>query len=96
MQGIGASAKVGDVRVLATSGRGATPEEWVELTLAQFISISDQAPEPVRQQVYAYRENIRILLIAAMKNAIQSDRTTIIHFLNKAGRSDLASAVRSL
>jgi len=96
MQGVGASAQAGDVRVFTTSGRGATPEEWAELTMRKLIVVSEQSPEPVRLQVEAFRDRIHVLLVAAMKNAVKSDRTNIINLLTEAGHPELAQAVRNL
>lgn len=96
ISGIRASAGAGEVGILATSGRGATPEEWAEITLRKLISISETAPEPVRQQVNAFRARIGQLLVAAMKNAIMSDRTNIIILLEESGQPELAKAIRNL
>lgn len=96
IQGLNASAGAGQIDVLATNGRGATPEEWAEITMRKLISISETAPDPVRQQVTAFRERIRQLLVASMKNAILSDRTNIINLLTEAGHPELAQAIRNL
>jgi len=96
MNGASAVARIGSVRAITTDGRGLTPEEWAEITLEKLISISDQVPEPVRDQLYAYRDRVRLLLVAAMRNAIKSDRTNIINFLNAAGHPELATSARTI
>lgn len=96
MQGVSAIVRSGEVRAITTEGRGLTPEEWAEIALERLISISDEAPEPVRQQVHAFRERVKLLLIGTMKNAIRSDRTNVINLLTEAGHPELAKAVREL
>lgn len=98
MQIDGVAAKVlpGDVSVFTTDRRGLTPEEWADLAMTKFMSVSAQAPEPLRMQAEAYRERVRALFVAYMRNAALSERTTIINFLTEAGHPELARAVRSL
>lgn len=94
--GVGALSEAGEVEVITTDRRGLTPEEWADLAMRKFISVSAQAPAPLRMQAEAYREKVRALFVAYMRNAVLSDRTTIINFLTEAGHPELAEAVRSL
>lgn len=96
MHGIGAPLTIGDVDVITTDRRGLTPDEWADIAIGKFIFISDNAPEPLRQQGMAYRERVRALLVAYMRNAVLSDRTTIINFLTEAGYPELARAIRNI
>ncbi len=96
VEGVAAKVLPGDVSVFTTDRRGLTPEEWAEIALNKLLAVSQSAPEPLRQQAMAYRARVRELLVGYMRNAIISDRTTIINFLTEAGHPELARAVRSL
>ena len=86
----------GIVDVQTTSNRGFSVEEVAERCLDRFISISDTAPEPIKQQARVYRDQIRQLLTTYMREAITSDRTTIGNTLTDAGHPELAELIRRL
>ena len=96
MEGVLADAGAGGLRVVATNGRGATPEEWVEILMPRLISISETAPEPLRLQAEAFQGQLRAFLLKAMRRAIASDRTTIANRLTEAGHPDLAAAIKDI
>jgi len=84
------------VMVHTTENRGFTPEEIAERCADKLISISDTADPVLQQQARAYREAMVKVIAFYMKEAIQSDRTTIYNALMEAGQPQLANAVRSL
>lgn len=88
--------QAGAVEVQTTSGRGASPEEVAERCLNKLVYVSDTAPEPVRQQVNAFRDSIRVLLVEHMREAIKSDRVTIQNKLTRSGQAELADIIRRL
>jgi hypothetical protein len=84
------------VDVVATSGRGMTPDEVADLALNKLISISDTAPPELASQAKAFRERMRMVLVHYMRQAIASDRTTVYNALKREGHSDLAELIRGL
>ena len=84
------------VKVYTTDNRGFAPEEIAERCADKLISISDTADPVLQQQARAYREAMVKVISFYMKEAIQSDRTTIYNALMDAGQPKLANAVRSL
>jgi len=88
--------EVGTVGVQTSSNRGFTPEEVAERCLDRIISVSDSAPQVLKDQALSYRQSIRAVLLFYMKEAINSDRTTIYNALVDAGQKDLAEAIRRL
>jgi len=84
------------VDVVATSGRGMTPEEVTDLALNKLISISDTAPPEIAAQAKAFKERMRMVLVHYMRQAIASDRTTVYNALKREGHSDLAELIRRL
>jgi hypothetical protein len=86
---------LGDVIVQTTSNRGWTPEEIAERAVNKLIYVSETAPEPVRLQAQAYREEIRGVIIHYLHEAVRSDRTTISNRLIQAGHPELLDILRN-
>lgn len=84
------------VKIHTTDKRGFTPEEIAERCADKLISISDSADPVLQQQARAFRTSMVKVIAFYMKEAIQSDRTTIYNALIDAGQPQLANAIRSL
>lgn len=84
------------VNVVTTTDRGLTVEEVAEQCLEKIISVSDQAPPPIRDQAHAFKQHLRPLLINYMRQAVNNDRTTIYNVLRKSGHEDVAQHIRRL
>ena len=54
------------------------------------------APEPIRQQAFAYKENIRKILIDYVGLAKKEERASIVNILRKNGGNDLANLIRRM
>ncbi len=87
---------LGSVLVETTSGRGFSPEEWAERLLNKIIHVADTAPPAIRDQAIAFRETIRPAIVRYMKEAINSDRTTLFCKLTEAGHHDVAKIIGTL
>ncbi len=87
---------LGPVMVETTSGRGFTPEEWTDRLLNKLIHIADTAPPAIRDQAIAFREAMRPAIVHYMKQAINSDRTTLSAKLREAGHNDVADLIGRL
>jgi len=75
--------------VHTTSHRGHTPEELAEFALAKIMYVSKDANPLIREQAEAFQVYIREVLVKYLKQAVQSDRTTLANKLREAGHSDL-------
>ena len=84
------------VFVHTTDGRGSNVDEIVERALNKIVSVSDTAPQPIRDQALAYRAHLRTILSFYMKEAVRSDRVTIYNAILNAGHKELAEQIRSL
>lgn len=93
MQGFG---EVGHFEVRTTNDRGFSVEEVAEDLLNKLIYISNNAPEPIRAQAVAFRNQIRPAIIHYMRQAVRSDRTTLAAELSKQGHHDMAEIIRKL
>lgn len=78
-----------DVQIMATSGRGFSPEEVAERALNKIIYVAEDANPIIKEQAQAYRDHIRQVLVFYMKEAIKSDRTTLANILTNAGHPEL-------
>ena len=92
----GVTLSPGIVEVQTTQHRGFTPEEVADRCLTKLLSVSDTAPPAIRDQAIAYKEHMRAVLVFYMKEAVQSDRTTVNNALLDAGQKDLAEMIRRL
>lgn len=84
-----ACALLGGISVQSTSGRGFTPEEVAERALNKLIYVGDNVDPVIRDQALAYRDKLRQILVHYMREAIQSDRTTLANKFKQAGHSEL-------
>ena len=84
------------VEVVTTQNRGHTPEEVAELCINKIVGISATADTIIRQQAEAFKTQIKQVVIHYMKQAIQSDRTTVYNALLDAGEPKLADLIRTL
>ena len=87
---------VGDLGVLTTNHRGHTPEEWAKMAANRIVSISNTAPEPIRQQAHAFKEQVEVLLADYMHKAVESHMCTVGNKLEEQGHGDMADIIRRL
>lgn len=82
-------ALLGDIKAMAVSNRGFTPEELAENALDRIISVSSTADPVIRQQAEAFRNHIRAVLISYGRQCVKSNCTTIANRLRDAGHPEL-------
>jgi len=90
------SSELGSVYVETTNNRGFTAEEWAERLLAKIIHIADSTPPEIKEQARAFREAMRPVIVYYMKQAINSDRTTLAAILKESGHIDVAEYIHKL
>jgi hypothetical protein len=96
MIGVSSGVEVGGVAVHTTENRGFTPEEIAERCLDKIVSVADTALPEVQAQAQAFKDHIRAVLVFYMKEAANSDRTTVYNALLEAGQKDLAELIRRM
>lgn len=87
---------VGAVSVHTTYKRGLTVEEIAKMALNKVVNISEDAPQPIRDQAHAFKNNLEDVLIYYLKMAVQQDRATICAKMRESGYSELAEHIRKL
>ena len=84
------------VGVRTTNNRGFTPEEVAENCVKRIISVSTNVDPVLRDQALAYAKYIEKVIAYYMKEAINSDRTTVYNAIKDAGHPKLAELIRRL
>jgi hypothetical protein len=79
----------GTVTVHSTAGRGFTPEELAEQALDKIVYVGSKSHPVIRDQAEAFKNNLRVVLIQYLQQAVRSDRTTIANRLREAGHPEL-------
>lgn len=79
----------GNIKVHATSGRGFTPEELAEMALDKIVYVGSQSHPVIREQAETFKNNLRVVLVHYLQQAVRSDRTTIANRLREAGHPEL-------
>jgi hypothetical protein len=87
---------LGQVNVVTADNRGFTPEEIADYTVNKIISIGEQSHPVIIEQAKAFKGYIREVLVESLRNAQQSERTTICAKLAQAGHNDISQIIRSL
>lgn len=80
---------VGDVMVMATEGRGFTPEEIAERALDKIIYVGSHTHPAIRDQAEAFKDNIRQVLVQYMHEAVRSHNVTLVNKFKQAGYPEL-------
>ena len=87
---------VGNVMVDPTQNKGHDPEFWAEQITKKICEVSADAAPHVRQQAEAFQNYIYTIVLYGIKNAITSDRTTMVNLLNNQGHNDMAKIIKEL
>ena len=87
---------IGDLGVKTTHGRGHTIAEITNMATDKLISVSDTAPEPIRAQAHAFKNQCRFIIAYYMKEAINNHICTVCNQLEAQGHKDLANIIRRL
>ena len=90
------NSSIGDVVVKTTQNRGLSPEELAERAVDQIVSVSDSVDPIVRQQAEAFKSRIYQVVLGIIKQAIKSDRTTLVNEFIQQGHRDIADILRRL
>lgn len=79
----------GDIKVYTTQNRGFTPEEIAERAIEKIIYVGKDSHPVIRDQAEAFKKYIFEVLVGAIKQGVESDRTTLANRLRDAGHSEL-------
>ena len=96
MFSINTDTEVGNLGVTTTDYRGHTIEEVAEMATKKIISVSDEAPAPIREQAHAFEKVCKKVIAYYMQQAVNNHICTVCNQLEKQGQKDLANIIRRL
>jgi hypothetical protein len=88
--------EIGEVGVTTTQWAGHDVDYWAEQTTNKIVSIGGNCHPIIAQQAEAFRDAVLQQISYYMKEAIKSDRTTLIAQLEKQGQPEMADILRRL
>ena len=88
--------EVGSVLVSTTQDKGHDPEFWAKAAADRIVSVGGNCHPLIAQQAEAFKESVKQIVLFYLKEAIKSDRTTLIAELERQGHADMANIIRSL
>ena len=87
---------LGNIEVHSTQNKGHDPEFWAAQATKKIVSISENAPEHIKQQAVAFQNQVYTVILYSIKNAIKSKNTTYSNLLSEQGHEDMAKILREL
>ena len=84
------------VTVHTSDNKGFSPEEVASRCADKIIQVGDNAPIEIQEQARAYKEHIEKVIAFYMKEAIKSDRTTVVNAIKNGGQEKLAELIRRI
>ena len=88
--------EVGSVVVATTQDKGHDPEFWAKAAADRIVSVGGNCHPLIAQQAEAFKQSVETTVSFYIKEAIKSDRTTLIAELEMQGHADMANIIRSL
>ncbi len=88
--------EIGNVLVATTQEKGHDPEFWAKAAANRIVSVGGNCHPLIAQQAEAFKQSVEATAVFYIKEAIKSDRTTLIAELEKQGHADMANIIRSL
>lgn len=88
--------EVGNVFVTTTENKGHDPEFWAKAASDRIVSVGGNCHPLIAQQAEAFKQSVETTVSLYIKEAIKSDRTTLIAELERQGHGDMANIIRSL
>jgi hypothetical protein len=88
-------ALLGDIKAMAVSNRGFTPEELVDGALNQIIYVGSNSHPAIREQAEAFKALIRQVLLSYGHQCINSNKTTLANRFRDAGHPELTKLLEN-
>ena len=88
--------EVGSVVVATTQDKGHDPEFWAKAASDRIVRVGGNCHPLIAQQAEAFKQSVETTVSFYIKEAIKSDRTTLIAELEMQGHADMANIISSL
>jgi uncharacterized protein (UPF0254 family) len=71
-----------------------SPEDWTAMVVRQLIYIADDAPDPIKAQALAYRDQMQNVVCHILRQAVEERRSRDASLADFNGSSTTAAAIR--
>ena len=71
-------------------------DQIADLATEKIIYVSEDAPDPIKQQAEVFKDRVRNILQYYVELAKREERATICNKIREAGQFELADAIRRL
>ena len=88
--------EVAPVNVMTSDNGGLSDEQIAQMAVDKIVSVSDNAPDVIRDQANVFKENVKKILFHYLILARQEERATIVHTISNSGNKELAEYIRRL
>lgn len=95
MISVDADGLIGSLRVIATSNDTHSPEQWAELASTRIVSVSDTAPQPIRDQAHAFKGRVETVVAHYIREAVRTKLAALAEQMEKEGYRIGAQFIRS-
>tara|TARA_R110002020_G_scaffold92286_2_gene223516 strand:- start:1840 stop:2130 length:291 start_codon:yes stop_codon:yes gene_type:complete len=93
---VSVSINAGEAEVITSHGRGHSVEALAQLAVNKIMSVSENAPQPIRDQAQVFKKDLETVIVYYMQMAVTEEKATIAGKLREAGYPELAKNLRSL
>lgn len=87
---------VGNVSVTVRNYRGMSAEELADDAMKAILDVRGNPPEIIRQQLVAFQNRLRDVLVDFFKKAQAEERNNIYGALIRHGAADVAKIIRDM
>tara|TARA_R110000851_G_scaffold19017_1_gene59085 strand:- start:173 stop:463 length:291 start_codon:yes stop_codon:yes gene_type:complete len=88
--------EVAPVNVMTSNDGGLSDEQIAQMAVDKIVSVSDNAPDVIRDQANVFKENVKKILFHYLILARQEERATIVHTIRNSGNKELAEYIRRI
>lgn len=64
----------GDIGIHISGKNGHSPEFWAGEAARRIMSVADTAPQPIRDQAYAFQDQLKLIVLQTLKSALAEQR----------------------
>jgi hypothetical protein len=87
---------LGNIKVYTSNNRGHNPQELSQMLLDKIVSVSDTAPQPIRDQALQYKKMIGEIILWYMETAVRNEREAISQKLIAVGQTEAARLISKI
>ena len=87
---------LGNIKVYTSNNRGHNPRELSQMLLDKIVSVSDTAPQPIRDQALQYKKMIGEIILWYMETAVRNEREAISQKLIAVGQTEAARLISKI